>query len=332
MNFEENYPFSKLCSLRIAEKASFYCELSNPTQIEEILQFSKERKIPLCILGEGTNVVPTKPFNGLVVKNRLTGIKTIDQTTIEVASGENWHNFVEWSLKNSTFGLENLALIPGTVGAGPIQNIGAYGSEISDYVKEVCVLNTEDGSINVLSKQDCKFAYRTSVFKSKPELFILSVTFELDHRPKINVSYESLHNEILKMEIDKNQLTPIDIFELVSKVRRRALPDYIEQPNVGSFFKNVYLKKDEFKKLNLFAKVPIFHNEEGVKIPSAFLIEDAGWKGYRKGNIGISDNHSLVLITYAETSGEEIIKFANDIIEDVFLKTGIKLEIEPTLI
>ena len=142
----------------------------------------------------------------MVVKNRLTGIKAIDQTTIEVASGENWHNFVEWSLKNSTFGLENLALIPGTVGAGPIQNIGAYGSEISNYVKEVCVLNTKDGSVNVLSNQDCKFGYRTSVFKSKPELFILSVTFELDHRPKINVSYESLHNEILKMEIDKNQL------------------------------------------------------------------------------------------------------------------------------
>ena len=248
MNFIEDYPFSKLSSLRTTETASFFCELSDINQIDEIVSFSKEKNLPILIIGEGTNIVPTKTFQGLVVFNKLLGIKKIDDVTIEVASGENWHNFVEWTVKHKMFGLENLALIPGTVGAGPIQNIGAYGSEISSSIKKITCFNLETRSVQVLHANECGFGYRTSIFKDCSDYIILSVTFQFKTDPKINYSYNSLQDEINKNNINKDNLSHRDIFDLVSKIRKKVLPDYKEFPNVGSFFKNVVLTKEEYNK------------------------------------------------------------------------------------
>ncbi len=332
MKVTEDYSFSSLCSLRIKEEVAYYCELTEISKIQEILSFSNHRNIPLLFLGEGTNIVPSKPFKGLVVKNKLMGIKQLDDFTVEVASGENWHDFVEWSLSKNMFGLENLALIPGSVGAGPIQNIGAYGADISSHIKEIKVFNTAEGSVEVLDAEACNFNYRTSIFKERTDLFILSVTFKLDRNPFVNYSYDSLKKEIQDKKINEKDLSPKDIFQLVSNIRKRVLPDHLTHPSVGSFFKNIQLKSEEFHDLNLSSEIPFFLKDNLVKIPSAFIIDKAGWKGYREGSVGISDQHALVLIAYEETSGNEILSFARKIIDDVFNKTGIKLEIEPSVV
>ena len=332
MNFIEDYPFSKISSLRTTETASFFCELSDVNQIDEIVSFSKGKNLPILIIGEGTNIVPTKTFKGLVVFNKLLGINAIDDMTIEVASGENWHDFVEWTVKHKMFGLENLALIPGTVGAGPIQNIGAYGSEISSSIKNITCFNLETHSVQVLHSNECGFGYRTSIFKDCSDYIILSVTFQFKTDPKINCSYSSLEDEINKNNINKDNLTHRDIFELVSKIRKKVLPDHKEFPNVGSFFKNVVLTKEEFNKLDITEEIPVYLEGDDIKISAAFLIEKFGWKGFREGSVGISDQHALVLVTYDETSGDEILKFSNKIIDQILSITGIELEIEPTLI
>ena len=332
MNLIEDTAFSNFSALKLTDKASYYFELNSIEQIKTINRIAHEKKLPVLFLGEGTNIVPSKDYEGLVVKNKLLGISEKEEYIIEVASGENWHDFVKWSLLNLKFGLENLALIPGTVGAAPVQNIGAYGAEISDYIKEVSVFNLKNNSIEVMDAKTCEFGYRRSIFQKRSDLIILSVTFELNREPRINCSYESLKKEIHNKGVQVDDLTPMDVFEFVSDIRKRVLPDHIELPNVGSFFKNIELSKEEFNKVNLSPKIPVFKKGDTYKISSAYLIEEAGWKGYQKDAIGISDLHSLVMITYKETSGQELINFANEIIKDIFHKTGIKLEIEPTVL
>ncbi len=332
MNFIRNFPFAKICSLNIKETASFYCELIDLEETKEIHSFTSRNNIPFLLLGEGTNIVPTETYNGLVVQNQLKGIELLDNNTIQVSSGENWHEFVEWTVKNKKYGLENLALIPGTVGAGPIQNIGAYGSEIGNYIQEVTFYDFNKDRIGTFNQKECNFSYRSSVFKDKPELFILSVTFKLHDEPKLNLSYNSLKEQISKDGLNEKKLKPIDIFNTVKKIRKSILPNHLELPNVGSFFKNVYINKEELNKLKLPSDIQIFEKDDIVKISSAYLIEKFGWKGFRRGNLGISEQHSLVLITYEETSGEEIVTFSNEIIKDIYSKTGLQLEVEPTFI
>jgi len=332
MNFKKNFPLAHICSLKTKEIASYYCSISDLDELDEIRSFISKNNIPFLLLGEGTNVVPTNTFHGLVVKNQLKGIELVDNLTIKVSGGENWHEFVQWTVMNKKYGLENLALIPGTVGAGPIQNIGAYGSEISDCIEEVTFFDLHEKRIRTFDKKECNFGYRTSLFKTRPELFILSVTFKLNDEPKPNLSYKSLKDEIFNSGMDEGSIKPIDIFNAVMKIRNRVLPNYIEFPNVGSFFKNVYLSPEDYKKLQLPSSIHILEQDNTVKISSANLLESCGWKGFRRNNIGISDQHSLVLVTYEETFGEEIVKFSNEIIEDIFSKTGIVLEVEPTFI
>ena len=331
MNISENISFSTLCSLKIHEMAPFYCELNSEEELNEISEFLDREKIKHCVLGDGTNIVPTGKFNGLVIKNKLKGIKR-EGTKIEVASGENWHSFVDLSLSEELFGLENLALIPGTVGAGPIQNIGAYGSEISDFISEVRVYDFENKTIQTLNNKECGFGYRTSIFKNTDRYLVISVTFELLSEPNINHTYEALKKEIQNIGKTENDLKPRDVFNLVSKIRKKRLPDHILNPNVGSFFKNVNLTEQEILEVDLPIGTPIFKKQGSIKISSAYLIEKAGWKGKRKGNVGVSDLHSLVLVAYEDIKGKEILDFADEIMSDVYHKTKIKLQIEPNLI
>ena len=332
MELLENLPFSKFCSLNITDEAKFYCEVSNVDELKEILEFSKKDSLEQLIIGDGTNLVPTQPFNGVIIKNNIIGIKRLDELTLEVSSGENWDNFVKWTINNGLYGLENLALIPGTVGAGPIQNIGAYGAEISRYIQSIYCVDIKDGSHHEFNNEECDFGYRTSVFKEQKNLFILSVTFKLSKTPKLNYSYDSLREEIDFNDIKGDLLSPMDMYELVSKVRNRKLPNYIDRPNVGSFFKNIYLTKEDFLQLNLPFEIPIFQEKGLYKIPTALILQETGWKGKRMGNIGISDKHSLVLITYDKVKGSEVLSFTERVIDDVYLKTGLKLEVEPTFV
>ena len=332
MNYEQNFSLLGLNSLKINEKAAYYCELNNQEEIEGILEFAKQKNLLTFFLGEGTNIVPTKPFDGVIIKNLLKGKKIIDENTTEVASGENWNDFVSWSLSNNKFGLENLGLIPGTVGAAPVQNIGAYGSEVSNFIKEIKIFNTFSGKIETLTAKDCNFDYRTSIFKHRKELFILSVTFRTMSVPKTNITYQSLLKSVDQKNLNKESLSPLDVYDLVCEIRNSVLPDYISYPNVGSFFKNTYIMKDKLDEYTLNPKTPLFTKDNYIKIPSAYLIESCGWKGKRRGGVGISDKHSLVLVNYDQVSGDELLSFANHLIDDVHRKTNITLEIEPTLL
>ena len=205
-------------------------------------------------------------------------------------------------------------------------------SEISNSIKEVLVFNVNSNDYEILTNEQCEFGYRTSVFKERSELLILSVTFTTNSYATVNTAYQSLKNEISSQGLNDSIITPKKVFDLVVDVRKRVLPDHHVYPNVGSFFKNVFINKKDVDSLNLDAEIPIYDAGDSIKIPSAYILEKLGWKGKRKGGVGMSAQHSLVLVSYEQVTGNEILSFANEVINDVNLKTNIKLEIEPTLL
>ena len=332
MKIEENYSIKDINSLRINQLAKYFCSIETGEQLLEAIEFSRLKSLPILFIGEGSNIVFTKDYDGLVIKNNILGKIEHDERIVEISSGENWHNFVDWSLSNEKYGLENLALIPGTVGASPIQNIGAYGKEVSEFIKEVKSINTLTAEERVFSKEECKFGYRSSVFQNKKEYFITSVVFETNQDPCIDIAYDSLHEFFKASSKELKTLTPKDVFDGVSSLRRIILPDHNKEFNVGSFFKNLILEEADFRNLNEIINVPYYKDNYKYKVPSGYLIEEAGWKGKGLKNVKVSDQHTLVLTTNGNLDGNEIVRFADSIIDDIYNKFKVKLEIEPTLI
>ena len=332
MKIEENYSIKDINSLRINQLAKYFCSIETVEQFLEAIEFSKLNNLPILFIGEGSNIVFTKDYDGLVIKNNIFGKIEHDERIVEISSGENWHNFVDWSLSNEKYGLENLALIPGTVGASPIQNIGAYGKEVSEFIKEVKSINTLTAEERVFSKEECKFGYRSSVFQNKKEYFITSVVFETNQDPCIDIAYDSLHEFFKASSKEVKTLTPKDVFDGVSSLRRIILPDHNKEFNVGSFFKNLILEEADFRNLNEIINVPYYKDNDKYKVPSGYLIEEAGWKGKGLKNVKVSEQHTLVLTTNGNLDGNEIVRFADSIIDDIYNKFKVKLEIEPTLI
>ena len=332
MNIRENYSIEDFNSLRINQFTRFFCSVKNIEELKEAIEFSKSKGIPCLFIGEGSNIVFTKDYQGLLIKNNILGKREQDNQIVEVFSGENWHDFVDWTISHKRYGLENLALIPGTVCAAPIQNIGAYGKEVSSFIKEIKTINLSTGKEKIFSKEECEFGYRSSLFQSQTHLFIASVIFETNKDPDVDISYDSLKEFIKSSSSAIEDLTPKDVFNYVSLLRRNVLPDHNKEFNVGSFFKNLILEEEDFRNLTKIIKVPFYKNDSMYKIPSGFLIERAGWKGKCLGNVRVSTKHSLVLTTTGNLKGEEVIKFANSIVNDIYSKFKVKLEIEPTLI
>ena len=332
MKIEENYSIKDINSLRINQLAKYFCSIETGEQLLEAIEFSRLKSLPILFIGEGSNIVFTKDYDGLVIKNNIFGKIEHDERTVEISSGENWHNFVDWSLSNEKYGLENLALIPGTVGASPIQNIGAYGKEVSEFIKEVKSINTLTAEERVFSKEECKFGYRSSLFQNKKEYFITSVVFETNQDPCIDIAYDSLHKFFKASSKEVKTLTPKDVFDGVSSLRRIILPDHNKEFNVGSFFKNLILEEADFRNLNEIINVPYYKDNYKYKVPSGYLIEEAGWKGKGLKNVKVSEQHALVLTTNGNLDGNEIVRFADSIIDDINNKFKVKLEIEPTLI
>ena len=332
MKIEENYSIKDINSLRINQLAKYFCSIETVEQFLEAIEFSKLKNLPILFIGEGSNIVFTKDYEGLVIKNNIFGKIEHDERIVEISSGENWHKFVDWSLSNERYGLENLALIPGTVGASPIQNIGAYGKEVSEFIKEVKSINTLTAEERVFSKEECKFGYRSSVFQNKKDYFITSVVFETNQDPCIDIAYDSLHKFFKASSKELKTLTPKDVFDGVSSLRRIILPDHNKEFNVGSFFKNLILEEADFRNLNEIIDVPYYKDNYKYKVPSGYLIEVAGWKGKGLKNVKVSEQHALVLTTNGNLDGNEIVRFADSIIDDIYNKFKVKLEIEPTLI
>ena len=319
-----NKNLSELNSLQIAVNAKYYIECKTDSDIEEAFQFIKKNKIKFLILGEGTNVVFTKPFEGLIIKNLFKKEKRIYKNKVKISSGYNWDRFVTFCIKNSLYGLENLSGIPGTVGAGPIQNIGAYGEEISNYIEHIEVFNFKTGNVEILNNMNCNFDYRDSLFKKHKYLFIKNVFFKLKDKFIANNSYQDLQVYRFKKASE--------LRKSILKIRNKKLENYLKKPNVGSFFKNPLIKKKELKKLlSEEADLKFYKHNSLIKISAAWLIEKCNLKGIQFNKARVSNKHSLVLIN-EDKSPNSILKLKNKVKTIVSNKYNIKLEEEPTII
>ena len=319
-----NKDLSEFNSLQIAVNAKYYIECKTDSDIEEAFQFIKKNKIKFLILGEGTNVVFTKPYDGLIIKNSFKKEKKINKNKVKVSSGYNWDRFVRFCIKNSLYGLENLSGIPGTVGAGPIQNIGAYGEEISDYIEHIEVFNLKTGNVEILNNMNCNFDYRDSLFKKHKHLFIKNVFFKLKENFIANNSYQDLQDYRFKKASE--------LRKRVLRIRNQKLENYLTKPNVGSFFKNPLINKKDLKKLlSEEADLKFYKHDALIKVSAAWLIERCNLKGMQFNKARVSKKHSLVLIN-EDKSPNSILKLKNKVKTTVSKKYNIRLEEEPTII
>jgi UDP-N-acetylmuramate dehydrogenase len=297
--------------------------------------WADQQDLPVVPLGQGSNVVLARDLEALVVRQETRGIEIIDElgdrVTLRVAAGENWHALVQWTLRQGLYGLENLALIPGTVGAAPIQNIGAYGVELQSCLLQVHALAIADGRPHTLSNTDCEFGYRDSVFKQglRDKLVITSADLRLSRVPELHTGYPALASALA--QIDVRALTPQDVFDTVVNIRRSKLPDPAVEPNAGSFFKNPLVPAEQAQALMAkFTGLPGYPQEDGrVKLPAAWMIDHCGWKGYREGDIGIHPVHALVIVNYGNDNGEQLLSLASEVAATVADTFGIQLAIEP---
>ncbi len=332
IDIKTNFSLCNFNSLQLDHVADYFCEVFNEQDCIEALEFAKEKQLQIQILGEGTNVVFSDDYQGLVIKVSLKGINS-NEGLVSIASGESWHESVLWTLKKNLFGLENLSLIPGTVGAAPIQNIGAYGAEISSFIHSVKFLNLNTRKIEEFTNEECQFNYRNSIFKELKDYLILEVKLRLFKKENINISYKSLKDYMEAEGLDLSKATATQVCRCVCELRNTILPDPKKVPNAGSFFKNILITKDEYNDLREIIDVP-YHQESKkmVKVSSAFLIEKAGWKGYAEDNVSVSDKHSLVFLSNGKATGKQVMLLADKIIKDVHQKFGVNLIIEPSVI
>jgi UDP-N-acetylmuramate dehydrogenase len=331
LSIKKNISLKAYNSLRIDAVAEFFFEATSEEECIEAIVYARNNNLKLQIVGEGTNLVLSKSrYNGLILKNSIKG-KSIHEGLACISSGEAWHDSVLWSLDNNLFGLENLSLIPGSVGAAPVQNIGAYGRDISEFIDSVRAINLETLEIETLNNTQCDFSYRNSLFKLKPIYLITEVILKLSKEPTIDVSYKSLSNHMKEKNI--SEYTPYEVCKAVCEIRNKTLPNPLTNPNVGSFFKNIILEKAEYLALQKILDTPYNLDKQGnYKISTAFLIEQAGWRGKSAGELSVSSDHSLVLLSSGLASGEQVLNFAKNIIEDIKIKFNVSLEIEPSII
>ena len=311
--------------LKIDSTAKFFIEIFDLEDLKNIQNFTSTKKINFCILGEGSNVVLPNLLNKFVIKISFNEI-SIEDNLITVGAGKNWDDFVLWSLENGYCGLENLSGIPGSIGAAPIQNIGAYGSEVSDFIDEVICFDMESNNFVSFTNNDCKFSYRKSIFQDKDSLIVIKVKFKLTKDFQPNLEYEDLN--FLKAE----EITPFIIRKHILKIRKAKISDPQEHPNVGSFFKNPIISLDELEKIKQILPRIKFYSYIGnkVKISAAFLIESLNLKGFALNKARVSEKHSLVLENKSEKS-EDILDLASYIQASVLENYNINLEIEPQI-
>lgn len=338
MTIHENYSLKKFNTFGIAAEARYFTEFSSIDEIKQILTDKKFTFTEKLILGGGSNILFTKNFDGIVLKNNLKGISIVNEDAdyyyVKAAAGEVWHEFVMYCVKNNYSGIENLSLIPGNVGASPMQNIGAYGVEIKDTFHSLEALHINDYSIHTFSKNDCKFGYRESVFKHefKNQFIITSVTFKLNKKPVFNTSYGAIEKELENMGVQ--QLSIQAISKAVCNIRSSKLPNPKEIGNAGSFFKNPEIGSEKFSSLKqAFPTIVSYDLPNGnVKLAAGWLIEQCGWKGKTIGDAGVHKLQALVLVNYNNATGNEIFNLSQQILDSVKNKFGVDLEREVNII
>ena len=319
----------------ISVKAEMFAVFSSIEELKQILSFRNDKK--LLVLGGGSNLLLTKDFDGLVIKNEIKRFEVIEETASEVivesGAGENWHEFVLNCIDKGFGGIENLSLIPGSVGASPMQNIGAYGVEIKDVFESLSAYHIASGEIHYFDKTKCEFGYRESIFKNKVkgEYIILTVTFRLTKNPTINSSYGAINEQLKVMGIQAPTIK--ELSAAVIAIRQSKLPDPKIIGNAGSFFKNPTVEIALLEQIQKnYPDIPNYSAENGRKLAAGWLIEKAGWKGRTFDNYGVHKLQALVLVNYGNCTGQEIFDLSSQIIQDVFEKFGVLLEREVNIL
>ncbi len=338
MKIQKNISLKPYNTFGLDVTAKNFCSI---TSIEDLKSLATlpDFKAPKLWLGGGSNMLLTKDFNGLVVQIALKGIsiekQSEDQTIVSVGAGENWHSFVLWTIEQKLGGIENLSLIPGNVGTAPIQNIGAYGVELKDVFLDLQAYNLDTNEVETLTKEECKFGYRDSIFKgeAKGKYVILNVRFILTSEKHyvLNTSYGAIENELLEMQWKPSLET---VSKAVIQIRQRKLPDPKEIGNSGSFFKNPVVDKEKMESLkSRFPKLVSYAlSENEYKLAAGWLIEQDGWKGYRDGDAGVHQNQALVLVNYGTAKGVDIQNLSKAIQASVFRTFEVNLEAEVNII
>jgi UDP-N-acetylmuramate dehydrogenase len=358
-NIPENISLRPYNTFGIQVNARYFAPFTSPDELAGLLVFARDRKLApssgspsLLILGGGSNILFTRDIHGLVLFNRVQGIDVVredeNHVYIKAGAGENWNDFVQFCLARNLAGVENLSLIPGSVGAAPMQNIGAYGVEVKEVFHDLEAWSLDDGKVYTFTLHDCRFGYRESVFKTtgKGKFIILSVTFRLNKAPLFHTEYGAIREELDKMGV--HQLSIQSISEAVIRIRSSKLPDPKQIGNAGSFFKNPVVSADRFAVLkSQFPDIIGFPDSRGeakpgskpgaakpspaqggTKLAAGWLIEQCGWKGYRRGDAGCHDRQALVLVNYGNATGREIYELSEEIRQSVKKKFGVELERE----
>lgn len=318
--------------------SEYFVEVSSLEELKEAIQYGKEQNLSILFLNGGSNILFTKDWNGLVVKINLKGIEIVRETEdflwVKVQAGENWHEFVQFTLAKNYGGLENLSLIPGNAGTAPMQNIGAYGVEIKDLMTELTAMEISTGNLRVFSNADCQFGYRESVFKNelKNQFVLLDVTFQLSKRNHVlHTEYGAIQSELANMACENPTIQ--DVSRAVIQIRQSKLPDPKEIGNSGSFFKNPVISAEQFEELKkAHPNISGYSSGDSVKVAAGWLIENAGWKGKRFGDAGVHEKQALVLVNYGNATGKEIYDLSQSIIDSIQFQYGITLEREVNII
>jgi len=336
MNIINSKSLIKYNTFKINVKSDYFVDVKSVNEILKLLNDDFFRKQKIMIIGGGSNILLTRNFNGLVIHNKITGIQVVsdkkNELIIEVGAGEEWDSLVEWTTKKNLFGIENLSLIPGSVGAAPIQNIGAYGVEIKDVLKGLYAVNLETRKLEYFNKSKCKFGYRNSIFKNelKDRYIITSVIIKISKNQKLSLDYRDLRFLNKK---NKTDLTSDSIRREVIKIRNKKLPNPKKIGNAGSFFKNPVVSKTTFEKIQKrYPNIPYYLEKKLFKIPAGWLIDKIGIKNNSNNSCSLYNKHSLIIINNGNASGVEIAKFSKIIKSEVFLKFNINLEEEVLII
>jgi len=317
-------------------QARYFTQAHSDDEVREALAQARQRELPVQVIGGGSNLLLTRDIDALVLHMASRGRQVLsddgERVVVEAQAGEPWHPFVQWSLAQGYCGLENLSLIPGTVGAAPMQNVGAYGVEIKDVFAGLTALDRETGELRDFSLEECAFGYRDSVFKRNPgRWLILRVRFALGRRLQAHLDYGPVRQRLTEQGVE--QPTAQAISDAICSIRREKLPDPAELGNAGSFFKNPVVSAKLVEGIrSQYPGVVAYPQADGqVKLAAGWLIEQAGWKGYREGDAGVHRLQSLVLVNYGQASGAQLHALAQRIQADILKRFGVELEMEPNL-
>jgi UDP-N-acetylmuramate dehydrogenase len=337
LQLQQNVSLKNFNTFGVEANARYFVEINHRDELTELFLDPQWRQMPLLVMGGGSNMLLVNDFAGLVIRINIRGIEhriNHNEVFIEAGAGEVWNDLVNFCVIRGYAGLENLSLIPGSVGASPIQNIGAYGVELQDVFQSCCAFELSTGTFKTFTKADCGFGYRESVFKSelKGQYIIVSVKLKLSLVPAFNLSYGAIGQELAERGI--TQPTIKDVSQVVSHIRVSKLPDPSTIGNAGSFFKNPVISAETFKAIHeKFPEIVHYPATGGqVKLAAGWLIEQCGWKGKVVGNTGTWKNQALVLVNHGGATGTEVYSFSSQIIDSVYAKFGVSLHREVNII